>query len=104
MSYAVISSWTSTPEVFAASGGQDTLVNVIVPMVKASPGFLRAHWTETVAGEGKELLNYTEYDTQQNAEAAIAMMSSASPPPGVVLPAVAPTLSWAKVVKVVASA
>ena len=50
MSYAIISSWTSTPEAYAASGGQDTLNNVIVPMVKASPGFLRAHWTEAIDG------------------------------------------------------
>ena len=32
------------------------------------------------------------------------MMSSATPPPGIVLPAVGPELSWVKVVQVVASA
>jgi predicted ester cyclase len=104
MSYAVISSWTSSPEIYAASGGQDTLNNVIVPMVKASPGFLRGHWTEAIAADDHELLGYTEYDTERNADAMVAIMSNNTPPPGVELPAVGPELSWVKVVKVVASA
>jgi hypothetical protein len=105
MSYAIISSWMSTPEISAASGGLDTLNNVIVPMVKASPGFVRGYWTEADAGDDQqELLGYAEYDTKRNAEAMAAMMSSATPPPGVVLPPVGPALSWAKVVQVVASA
>ena len=106
MSYAIFSSWTSTPEISAASGGRDTLDNVIVPMVKASPGFVRAHWTESAAdGENnRELLGYAEYDTRENADAMVAMMSNATPPPGVVLPAVGPALEWVKVFQVVASA
>jgi hypothetical protein len=100
MSYAILSSWTSTPEVSAASGGRDTLNNVIVPMVKASPGFLRAYWTEA----GQELLGYAEYDTQENADAMAAMMSNGTPPPGVELPSVGPELGWIRVARVVASA
>jgi predicted ester cyclase len=104
MSYAIFSSWTAAPEVFAASGGEDTLENVIVPMVQASPGFVRAHWTESITADNRELLSYTEYDSESNANAMVALMSSNTPPPGVELPAAGPELSWVKVVRVVASA
>ncbi len=75
---------TVTIEPSAADAAQSALQTEIIPMVKASPGFIAGYWLEAHGGKA---FAFVVYDTEEHARQT-APPKGASPTPGVTVEAV----------------
>ena len=91
--HAVVSNVSIQAGQFEAA--RKSLSEEVVPRVQKAPGFVKAYWT--ISSDSTQGTSMTIFQTKQDAENALAMVRSSSPPPGV-------TINSAEVREVVADA
>lgn len=80
--HAVFATLTIDP---AQAGAARSMLNEqVVPMLKATPGFVGGYWCEPIDGKA---ISMVAYDTEENARAAAPPVGPA-PAPGVVIESV----------------
>jgi hypothetical protein len=75
---------SATIDSTTADSARDHLMNEVIPMVKAAPGFIAGYWLEPVDGKGSSMIFF---ETEAQAR-AVAPPAGSVPAPGVTIQSV----------------